>query len=381
MLDIAIIGLGNCGSQVAAVAQRELNIPVLAINSSERDTETLPESVPRLIIGSSRGAGKSRKKAKEFLKEDLMKIVNDEKMEETFGDKDIIFIVSSTGGGTGSGVSVLFAEILSQISQKSTIIIVGVLPTLSEGKTAQLNTIEYLDELSKTATNAVYMLYDNDRYSNLSSPKMMNLVNNSIVRDISVIMGKYQYPAIYNSIDEEDMLKIVGTPGRILVVGCQDIKEKDLDGKDIEDMLIHEIKFNTHAEIQRDKIARRIALICNLHDKIQDEFNSSIPKVMEFITDKAVDETFEHNASNADKSIPNNVFLIISGLTMIVDRIDKINERIQEIEEAELNKTAEEFNADRDGIKAILSSIQESSKEDSGENTVDLKNILNKFGI
>ena len=68
MLDVAVIGIGNTGNQVASLAQDRLKIPVLAINSSAKDLETVPSSVPKKLISSadglSQGAGKNRALAK-----------------------------------------------------------------------------------------------------------------------------------------------------------------------------------------------------------------------------------------------------------------------------------------------------------------------------
>ena len=76
MLKVGIIGLGNTGNQVAALAMKELNIPVMAINSSEKDLETIPEGVPKTLIksadGLSQGAGKNRALAKSYLKDSIM---------------------------------------------------------------------------------------------------------------------------------------------------------------------------------------------------------------------------------------------------------------------------------------------------------------------
>ena len=76
MLDVSVIGIGNCGSQIAALAMKKLNIPVLAINSSERDLQTLPSDVPNFMIGDAKGAGKERAAAKEMLKSSIMTILN-----------------------------------------------------------------------------------------------------------------------------------------------------------------------------------------------------------------------------------------------------------------------------------------------------------------
>ena len=69
MLKVSVVGIGNAGSQVAALAQEKLGIEVLAINSSEKDLETIPQSVPHILIGDTKGAGKERGAAKKFLKD------------------------------------------------------------------------------------------------------------------------------------------------------------------------------------------------------------------------------------------------------------------------------------------------------------------------
>ena len=116
MLDVAVIGIGNTGNQIASLAMNELKIPVLALNSSEKDLETIPSSVPRKLIcdekGKSKGAGKNRSLAKSYLKDSIMSIISDDDVKEFMRGKDIIFIVSSTGGGTGSGTAPLFADIV-----------------------------------------------------------------------------------------------------------------------------------------------------------------------------------------------------------------------------------------------------------------------------
>ena len=78
MLDISVIGIGNAGSQVASLASEKLSVPVLAINSSEKDLETIPSSIPHILIGDQRGSGKERLAAKKFLKGAIMDIVNNE---------------------------------------------------------------------------------------------------------------------------------------------------------------------------------------------------------------------------------------------------------------------------------------------------------------
>ena len=88
MLNVSVIGLGNAGSQVAALAMEKLGVAALAINSSEKDLQTIPSSVPHVLIGDTKGAGKERSAAKKFLKDSIMTIINDKELDKIF-DVDV----------------------------------------------------------------------------------------------------------------------------------------------------------------------------------------------------------------------------------------------------------------------------------------------------
>lgn len=377
MLKVGVVGLGNAGSQVAALAAEKLGIDVLAINSSEKDLQTIPSSVPKLEIGDSKGAGKERSAAKMFLKEAIMGIIGDEESSKIF-KQDVLFIVSSTGGGTGSGTSVLLANIISEVFTSTKIIIVGILPTLKEALSTQLNSIAYLQELYGSLDGATYMLYDNDKLSKSPSTIMMQSINESIVNDIDVIRGTYQMPTRFSSIDEKDMGNILSTRGRLVIVSLRDIKEKDLDETELETLLIREFKTNAHCEIQRDKIVHRTGVISNLSDRLNEKFDTHIPEVQEFIG--APVEEFEHVVVNTDRHLPNNVFLIAAGLTQVNDRIRKINDRIEEINELQKQRE-EESELNGVDLDEMSEKIERAKKPEADGENVDLKSIFDKFGI
>ena len=58
MLKIGVIGIGNCGNQVAKKAMEQLNCDVYALNSSMNDLSTLPDTIPQFCLGDEKGAGK-----------------------------------------------------------------------------------------------------------------------------------------------------------------------------------------------------------------------------------------------------------------------------------------------------------------------------------
>lgn len=381
MLNVGIVGLGNTGNQVAQLAKQRLGIPVIAINSSEKDLETITEDIPRKLIsdkaGLSSGAGKDRARAKEYLKDSIMALIRDQEIIDIISKLDVCFVVSSTGGGTGSGTAPIMANIISDTFNAVKVILVGVLPVNNEALGAHVNTLEYLQELYNVLSNQTYMLYDNDKYESLPSYKILEKVNNEIVSDIDVLRCTYNYTTRYDSIDDRDATRLLSFPGRIVVSRLEDFKEKECDSQTIEDMIINNIKTNAHAEAQRDRKVMASGLITNLSQALNEEFNDNIPKVCEFMGDPV--HAFKHIYINEDRKMPNNVFVIMAGLSAVNDKINVISDRIDEIEEK--RKVMETD----DALKAIslnqLSDQVSDKKEEKVDDTVDIRGIFGKFGI
>lgn len=379
MLKVGIIGVGNAGSQVGALGTKMYSIPSVAINSSENDLATIPDNVMKFTVGDSRGAGKDRTEAKEFLKESVMKLLQDKDFINFCSDADVIFIISSTGGGTGSGIAPMLADILGNAVIGLSIILVSILPQISEAYSAQVNTVEYLKEVYNVLEDSTMMIYDNDKLSNLSSFEMMTKINESIIKDIKVIQGTYNLATKYSSIDEKDMTRIITTPRRIVVASVEDIKAKDLDKMTIEDMLIENIKSNAHCELQRDQKVARTGLILNLHETMLKDFDDHISKVQDFIGSPV--EEFQHIHVNEEASVPNSVYLVMSGLSQIDDRIQKITDRIAEIDALQNSATEKvsENSLDSIDINELNDRKKIKKQEKDVQNEVDITSIFDKF--
>lgn len=379
MLEVGIIGLGNTGNQVAALAKEKLGIPVVAINSSEKDLETVPNNIPKKLIsdkdGLSAGAGKDRNLAKSYLKDSITNLLKDQEMIDMISPLDVVFVVSSTGGGTGSGTAPLLANILEATFADTKVIMIGVLPVNNEALSAHVNTLEYLNELYKVMDNQTYMLYDNDKCAGMPSYKLLEKVNNEIVKDIDVLRCTYNFTTKLDSIDDRDAKRLISFPGRIVVSRVEDFKEKDTDNMSIEDMLIDNIKKNCHVDAQRDKKIMASGIITNLSQALTEEFDNNIPTVRDFTGDPI--HAFNHIYVNDDRKMPNNVYLIMSGLTPVNDKINLISDRIEEIEARQKTLEADDALSAVE-LNALSSKISDKTKT-SDATTVDLKDIFSKF--
>ena len=327
MIKVATIGLGNCGNQICELALNQHKIPGIAINSSQKDLSTV-KSVMKITLGDSLGAGKNRDEAKRFVKEQVRNLLGESEFTKHITENDVIFIISSTGGGTGSGMAPILCDILSRSFPKKQFILVEVYPPIREALASQQNTIDFLKEVRTNLPNVAYMCYDNNKYSDLPLNEMMRKVNEEIVDMMVCIRGDYQYPTPYESIDEKDMTTILNTPGRLAVFELSNIKEKDLDKCDIEDMLLDVIKnTSSNVEMDRDKVVKRIGIITNLTTKLNPSFDPNVKKLKDLIGEPA--ELFQHTYIS-DSLAETRIVLILAGLSVPDDRLEKMVERIEE---------------------------------------------------
>jgi len=172
------------------------------------------------------------------------------------------------------------------------------------------------------------------------------------------------------------MLKLIETPGRLLITTVNGLKEKDLDEKSVEDILIFDIKNTSVAvEIERDRLIKRIGLITNLNDKIHKAFNTKLIIFKEFIGEPV--EGFEHIHINKGPDESNQIIVIMSGLSVPDDRIQKMIQRIEEVR-SELMKV--QGSSILDSIKTEdIDILRENSGRFDPESQINLTDVMAKY--
>ena len=375
MIRLGLIGIGNCGNQVVSLAKETKDIPGIAINTSDKDLENV-KNLTVFKIGSSKGAGKSRDKAKAYVKQMMKQLLSQEKFKSHIDENDVVAVVASTGGGTGSGISVMLTHLLSTMYVDKRFILVHVLPSLKESLAAQQNTIEYLKEMNNF--NATYMSYDNGCKDGLPSNVMMKQMNEEIVEDLSVIRGDYLLSTPFTSIDEEDLTKILEVPGRLVVHRVYDIKEKDIDKVGIEDILIQKLTDTTYStELHNDDRVMKMGVILNVTEKLSNKIDTNFTEFKNQIGNPI--EGFEHIAIiEPSMNLKNRAIVISSGLSLPEDRIEKINERIQEIlDEIEKQK---QVNSILDSIETDkIKGLRGIRNDSNGPDEIDIDDFLSKY--
>lgn len=212
--NLLVVGCGDGGSTIAAEIRKSIpETYAICYNTSSTAVKNLVVD-QTIITQSSDGSGKVRAYSKDMFKKESYKLllgkVNTALEERRF---DYIIVVSTTDGGTGSGVSPMVSQLLSQ-NTKVPVILIGVYPNLTEDATAQYNAMMWQSEVSKI--KIPYMIFDNN-IRNKSKTEIHQMVNTRIAEVLKVLTGDYYGSSNITMIDTRDLFMLIKNGGRIVI--------------------------------------------------------------------------------------------------------------------------------------------------------------------
>lgn len=383
----AIIGIGNCGNQVAYLAEKKYGtlFESIYINTSSSDLSQIQPSNENLVfkIGDEdevEGSGKNRSKMKEYLRSDIKNILEDENLQNAIVSKKYVFVIASVAGGTGSGAGPVLFSLIEQQYPEVHFILVSVLPYLESSLMEHGNSKEFLEELYNKLDSPTYMIYDNETVYDQPATVSLTTVNNEIVEDLRVLTGVDNLSTPYESIDPADMESILTTPGRVIVVRLKkNLTEKAMEDTAIDDMIIRAIKRSCHAETDRNKRCLKWGIITHFTEEVNKLYRPAMPKLADFLGNPK--ERFNHNAINTTGHDDQNfLYLIASGLSPINDRTKKIDDRILQLLSNEDEDKKDEFISNANGVSYNV--MEERKKQDRKANqkaTLKISETFDKF--
>lgn len=368
LLSIGVIGMGNCGGQMADLVCDKLSVDAFAINASEKDINMLrAEEISVIMVGDGKGTGKNREEAADFLLNKI-NLVQDDSFKEFLDRNDVIFVVSSMGGGFGSGSCLIMTELLTKLTEGNKAIIpVGVLPFDSEGYTAQSHAIEWLQELEKL--DVPYIIYDNNIYGDIPKQQAHQKINFQFAKDICVIRGDYVYNTNSGGIDNRDMLTVVSIPGRIVIDTILDLDESELVDRSIAKTLEQHLeKESAHAAMVDDKVIKASALMYCFGPELS-SYTGTLKEDIQSIFGPHLNDY--DNFSDVNGPGSGTVSLILSGLTSPVLRINRLISRRDKLESEIAGKSAA---VSRLSQTANSSKLKLNTKKFASESTGQPKN-------
>lgn len=291
---IGIICIGQAGGNIGVLMKNE-NFDVAFINSSKGDLDTLNvDASKKHHITDGLGCAKDRATAKQIAQKDFSNI--NEFLNKSLGEKEFYYIVFSTGGGTGSGISPVLADILTTHLGKK-VGLITILPSDKDTLQAHINAYECVQEISNLKNICSTFVIDNNRkYSMLQ-------INEKFVKLFNKIFDYKKYETNKGNIDEAEVLKLLETKGMINIASC---KNEETINK-----LIENIKNDIFAPLENDSKIKYLGLSKGI--KFDEElFSKEIGKYL---------DKFEN--SNKEYTLA-----ILSGLTLPFKRVKEMKDKI-----------------------------------------------------
>ena len=374
-MNVKLIGVGAAGNK-AAINAVENNViameHVMLINSTLRDIPADYKGLKVEYAGSYGGCGKERKIAKDLvfknIEEDVLPLEEFLCLDDPKKKAELVVIVTSTEGGTGSGSSVVLGQYI-QNGFGIQVHMFGFAGFQADVRGLK-NTVEWFQDLEKDF--AVECIENSKFLPECRNNKLKaeKAANAEFARKLGILMGNTRRDSSHN-IDATDLLKIVRTPGFMFIESTNFEKVKNREQfETIVTEMIDNSKSIDVAEIK----SLRVAVFINIREEYTDSISYE-DIIAERYSNGNSYEVYLHLQHEED--MPEFIAVIAAGAKMPVEEIQKIyNEyktRVSQINtEDQFFAAAQSLKLDDDSDLSLKQAKPTVSKADF------LKNLRNK---
>jgi hypothetical protein len=199
---IAFIAVGQAAGNIGRLFEKE-GFNVLFINTSIEDLNTLTDVKFKYHIPEGEGCNKDRDKAKNLVIDHFDEIVSEikSKIKEEF-----IYVIFSTGGGTGSGAAPMLIDLLSMNLEDNTIGAITILPSDKESLRTHINAYESIKELVDIENIGGTYLIDNNNGNKIEINKVFVELFKRMLKMITYIDER-------GNIDKAELKEMLRTKG------------------------------------------------------------------------------------------------------------------------------------------------------------------------
>lgn len=211
-----IIGVGNCGTQIAKAFVKSAKFDpddtiVYAIDSttsSAADAKNI-NFIP-IVSDEKEGSGRDRERGRAMYLFHESEHAFDKMYQDAEVSKAPIIVITSGAGGTGSGTVVPICKKFSENGLQ--VIPYIVCPNIDDPIAYHLNTNDLLLDLDEAGI-LTYSIFTNSKNDADYVP-----INQEVVDSIEIILGKHYDETPLDSIDPSDLDVVLNTPGRFVAV-------------------------------------------------------------------------------------------------------------------------------------------------------------------
>lgn len=295
------VGLGQMGGNVAkSIHVKEY--PIMAANTAQSDLDGLniPEECKYHILGGY-GSSKERKKAKQLLAENNCEnfdlLINE--IKARFKDCRVIFLIGSSGGGSGSA---MLPSIKKRLQAETDKIICAITCTPDDNASMKeyMNCYEFFQELETIEGGGATFIIDNNKN------KEKLVLNEQFACYLDAFLN-CETTSTRGVVDRAEIENVLSQKGICIV-------NKQGSDKATTQTVIERIRDNIYVPLEDDGVVANIALVNSNNNVRLNEIIESVGKPL---------ATFE--GWEADATV-----LAISGCSLPYKKLGEIKQKIED---------------------------------------------------
>lgn len=390
---IIFIGLGQCGGNIAVEAiNAGYNAGAINTSSEDINTENMRVIANKKIIGNTEGCGKERKLAQKIVKEEYQSIVDfigESFLRDTAKQKQkkIVYLCFSSSGGTGSGVGPILINILKKVYPEVIFGAIVTNPSSDESLIAIYNSKKCLEELYNLSIPI--FLADNNNTEKKSSRKLLyESVNKEIIDSIDIVV-KDRSPSSIANMDEKDKIKLLSTPGVIVIARTPLVDNELTDKNTLASAIESSWTNNIFVKVEFDKVIKRVGYLFDIPENVSGKIDYKLIHKNLGVPTEVFEGIYPIVDSKKEISV---VTSILTGVSFPSNKVDELNKLLEEFNE---NSSGIERNKDlfskkssfNDNVffdeeptsKSSKAMFDFNSSEEDDNDEIDIESILNSY--
>ena len=246
---IGFIAVGQAAGNIGLILEQK-GYKVLYINTSQEDLDTLSNAKFKHHIKDGEGCNKDRLKAKQALMDDFESISR--KISEGLGACEFVYVIFSSGGGTGSGAGPMLADLIlgdmeEGLLQIQNVGIITILPALDEPIKANINSYECFSELSQIDGLASTIILDNSYGDKI-------VINQKFVKTFTSFLEiPNKHKSERGNIDKAEIMETLKATGMMQIIQISAKESKT-------DVLLEKLNKGFYPAPEGDGILRYLAI-------------------------------------------------------------------------------------------------------------------------
>lgn len=228
---------------------------VCGVNTDRADLESHKEIPPenKLLVGSGKGAAKDWKEgfhAGSEARNNIHNMIRKLLKPET----DVVMLTLGEGGGSGSGMAPILAEMVGDLGRDC--IIIATLPFQMESVRAKINAAKGLDLLYREDSVKALILIDNDKivahYPDRVLTDAYQEVNKTAVNTFISLLKLANTPSQADRVDESELRSVFNYPGFATLANYRSYANTV---SELDSMLKHSFEGSLFADVDHNSAA------------------------------------------------------------------------------------------------------------------------------